>query len=112
MSAPYWWSSVEELGRSGLDCLERYEADGDGAVLAAARRWPVDGDDPRAGGYVRMIEGLARHDRYGLTGERGDLDRAVLLLAGALPDLPDDTPWLAVATLTLAIAYRDRYAMT
>jgi tetratricopeptide (TPR) repeat protein len=81
-------------------------------VIAAARRWPVDGQDPRAAGFVRMIQGLARHERYGITGQRVDLDRAVLLLAGALPGLPDDTPWIAVATLTLAIAYRDRYATT
>jgi hypothetical protein len=82
------------------------------AVIAAARRWPVDEEDPRAAGYVRMIQGMAHHERYGVTAQREDLDRGILLLAGALPGLPDDTPWIAVATLTLAIAYRDGYAIS
>jgi len=79
-------------------------------MLAALRRWPVGEEDPEAAAFARMIEGLAHQERYDLAHEPADLDRGILLLAGALPGLPDDTPWLAVAAFTLATAYQERYA--
>src|SRR5262249_31783719 len=82
------------------------------AVLAAARRGPVDEEDPRAAGYVRMIEGMAHHERDGLTARREDLSRAIPLLARARPRRPGDPPWGPGATRALAIAYRDSYAIS
>ncbi|OLB66106.1 MAG: hypothetical protein AUI10_03825 [Actinobacteria bacterium 13_2_20CM_2_72_6] len=78
-------------------------------LLAAIGRWPLTIEDAEAVAYVEMIRGLAYHERYGTGPDPADLDRAIQLLARAIPVLPDDTPWLAVAAFTLATGYWDRY---
>jgi hypothetical protein len=78
-------------------------------VVTALRRWPIGLEDVEAAAYVHMIRGLGHHERYDATGEPADLDASIGLLAAALPALPPDTPWVAVATFALATGYRDRY---
>src|SRR5436305_326576 len=78
-------------------------------VVTALRRWPIGLEDVEAAAYVHMIRGLGHHERYDAAGEPADLDASIGLLAAALPALPPDTPWVAVATFALATGYRDRY---
>ena len=81
-------------------------------LLAAIARYPVGDWDVEAAAFVRMIQGLAWEERYQAGSDPADLDRGIVLLAGAVPVLPDDTPWLAVAAFTLATAYWDSYGRT
>jgi tetratricopeptide (TPR) repeat protein len=81
-------------------------------VMAALRRWPVETTDPEAAAYVRMIRGLTHQERYDARQDPADLSECIWLLAGALPELPEDTPWIAVAAFTLAAAYWDRFVAT
>jgi tetratricopeptide (TPR) repeat protein len=81
-------------------------------LLASIARYPVGDWDAEAAAFVRMIQGLAWEERYQAGADPADLDRGIVLLAGAVPVLPDDTPWLAVAAFTLATAYWDSYGRT
>lgn len=78
-------------------------------VVDALRRWPVSVEDVEAAAYIHMIRGLAHHERYDATDDPEDLAASVRLLAAALPALPPDTPWIAVAAFALASGYRDHY---
>jgi tetratricopeptide (TPR) repeat protein len=100
-----FWLLRYRAGDEPEDCAALVEG-----VMAALRRWPVGEEDPAAAAFARMIEGLTHQERYDLAHDPVDLDRGILLLAGALPGLPDDTPWIAVAAFTLATAYHERYA--
>ena len=79
-------------------------------LVAAVDRYPPGNGDPLAAAFVGMIRGLSYQERYELRHDPADRDRATQLLATCLPDLPDDTPWLAMATFELATAYREGHA--
>src|SRR5262245_62088131 len=113
MSAPYWWSSVEELGRSGLDCLERYEVDGDDAALAAglagleAAAATAPGHPQRTRWWYGL--GSAYECRAVERGSVGDYDKAVEWYARLYAELTPDDPDRTFLALTLTGACWSRY---
>lgn len=78
-------------------------------LVAELDRITHPGTDPYPREYLSMLRGEARLTRFGITGDAGDLDAAIELLAPVVPRLPADVPNLSEAAYDLACAYRTRY---